>query len=118
MKIGILTFTGTQSHGACLQAYALRTKVAELCGEAAVIPYRCAAIEAENEAKRPKNARGLKKKIGATLRYPVILRRWRKFRSFEERCLGLPAKPVPSAAAFEGYGRIIVGSDQLSIVAM
>ena len=28
--IGILTFIGTQSHGACLQAYALKEKITEI----------------------------------------------------------------------------------------
>ena len=39
--IGILTFIGTQSHGACLQAYALKKKITGLGYEVSIIPYQC-----------------------------------------------------------------------------
>ena len=37
MKIGILTYIGTQSHGCCLQAYALRNLLIERNVDAEVI---------------------------------------------------------------------------------
>ena len=51
--IGILTFVGTQSHGACLQAYALKRKITELGYEARIIPYQCPELKKEMDKRLP-----------------------------------------------------------------
>ena len=51
--IGILTFIGTQSHGACLQAYALKKKITGLGYEVSIIPYQCPELKREMDKRLP-----------------------------------------------------------------
>lgn len=109
--IGILTFVGTQSHGACLQAYALRRKITELGYEARIIPYQCTELKKEMDKRLPSARGSLKKRAGALMRYPVIRDRYRKFAAFEREYLGV--EKLTPAVDFSEYDRIIAGSDQI-----
>ena len=109
--IGILTFIGTQSHGACLQAYALQRKIKEMGYEARIIPYQCSELKKEMDKRLPSAGGSLKKRAGALIRYPVIRDRYRKFSAFERKYLGI--EKLTSAIDFSEYNRIIAGSDQI-----
>ncbi len=109
--IGILTFIGTQSHGACLQAYALKKKIAELGYEVSIIPYECKKLKWEMEKRLPTCSGSLKNRVGRLIRYPVILNRYEKFKSFEKEFL-CPDE-LSSTIDFSKYSRIIAGSDQI-----
>lgn len=109
--IGIITFVGTQSHGACLQAYALKKKITDMGYEAAIIPYQCAELKKEMDKRLPSAKGSLKKRAGAMVRYPVIRERYRKFAAFERDYLGVGA--LSPSVDFSRYDRIIAGSDQI-----
>ena len=109
--IGILTFIGTQSHGACLQAYALHRKITEMGYEARIIPYQCLELKKEMDKRLPSAGGSLKKRTGALIRYPVIRDRYRKFAAFEREYLGI--EKLTPAIDFSEYDRIIAGSDQI-----
>lgn len=112
MKIGILTFVGTQSHGACLQAYALKEAVKELGGDADIINYHCAKIDAVKTDKLILKGKSLKKKAGTFLKRPVYRKRFEKFEKFESKMLKL-GQVVTREKMGSLYDRIIVGSDQV-----
>lgn len=109
--IGILTFIGTQSHGACLQAYALKEKITELGYEAVIIPYQCPELKREMDKRLPTARGNLKKRIGNLVRYPIVGSRYRKFRAFEKKYL-CPGE-LSNTIDFSKYNRIIAGSDQI-----
>lgn len=109
--IGILTFIGTQSHGACLQAYALKRKIAELGFEVSIIPYQCPELKREMDKRLPTSKGSLKSRVGKLIRYPVIRDRYSKFQSFEREYLCSDA--LVSTIDFSAYHRIIAGSDQI-----
>ena len=109
--IGILTFVGTQSHGACLQAYALKRKITELGYEARIIPYQCPELKKEMDKRLPSAGGSLKKRAGTIARYPVIRDRYRKFAAFESQYLGV--EKLTPEIDFSEYDRIIAGSDQI-----
>lgn len=112
MKIGILTFVGTQSHGACWQAYALKKTIEHLGHEAEIINYHCAKIDAVKTDKYPSRASGIKKKVAACLKYPIYRSRFHKFEQFEKDMLHLGTE-VTADQIEQGHDRIIVGSDQV-----
>lgn len=111
MKIGILTFVGTQSHGACWQAYALKRTVERLGHEAEIINYHCDKIDAVKADKYPSHAKGIKK-IGAYLKYPIYRSRFDKFELFEQNMLQLSSEMTADQIE-QAYDRVIVGSDQI-----
>lgn len=55
-----MTFVGTQSHGACLQAYALQRKIRELGFDARIIPYQCRELKKEMDKRLPTAGEALK----------------------------------------------------------
>lgn len=112
MKIGILTFVGTQSHGACLQAYALKEAIKELGGDADVINYHCAKIDAVKTDKLILKGKSIKKRVGTILKRPIYKKRFGKFEAFETEFLGL-GQTVTKEEMGSLYERIIVGSDQI-----
>lgn len=109
--IGILTFVGTQSHGACLQAYALQRKITEMGYEARIIPYQCTELKKEMDKRLPSAGGSLKKRAGVLVRYPVIRDRYRKFAAFEKQYLGI--EELAPSIDFSEFDRIIAGSDQI-----
>ena len=109
--IGIITFVGTQSHGACLQAYALQRKIRELGFDARIIPYQCRELKKEMDKRLPTAGGSLKKRAGLLARYPVIRDRYRKFAAFESQYLGV--EKLTPEIDFSEYDRIIAGSDQI-----
>ena len=109
--IGILTFVGTQSHGACLQAYALQRKITEMGYEARIIPYQCTELKKEMDKRLPSAGGSLKKRAGVLARYPVIRDRYRKFAAFEKQYLGI--EELAPSIDFSEFDRIIAGSDQI-----
>ncbi|MCD8012437.1 MAG: polysaccharide pyruvyl transferase family protein [Lachnospiraceae bacterium] len=109
--IGILTFVGTQSQGACLQAYALKKKIEGLGYETELINYECPAIRTQWTDKKPSSAKSLKRFVGSCIRYPVILRRHSKFRNFETSYLNI--HNYAFGIDYGKYEKIIVGSDQV-----
>lgn len=112
MKIGILTFVGTQSHGACLQAYALKEAARELGSEVDIINYHCEKIDSVKNEKFILKGKSLKKHIGVILKRPIYRNRFSKFEEFEKKMLGL--ERIVTREEMDGlYDRIIVGSDQI-----
>ena len=109
--IGILTFVGTQSHGACLQAFALKNKILKLGCDVEIINYECSEIKKQWLKKKPQNAHNAKKFCGALIRYPIIKKRYHKFRKFEACHLGI--QDLVPYIDDKKYDRIIVGSDQV-----
>lgn len=113
MKVGILTYIGTQSHGCCLQAYALKSLLEAQGVDAEIVNYHCREIDwAVKGCKLPKNRKGIKKKIGSALRLPILSKRWDKFKAFETEYLGInyPEFKVDNP---ERYDYFVVGSDQV-----
>ena len=109
--IGILTFIGTQSHGACWQAFALKTELKELGYETEIIDYIAPGIKQAKENKYPKNNKNWKKKLGAIKRLPVLKQRWKKFDEFEKQYLEINVRK--EYLDTEKYDAVIVGSDQV-----
>ena len=109
--IGILTFIGTQSHGACLQAYALKKKITGLGYEVSIIPYQCPELKREMDKRLPTSGGNLKNRIGNLIRYPIVGSRYRKFRAFEK--MYLCSSELSNTIDFSKYNRIIAGSDQI-----
>lgn len=109
--LGILTFLGTQSHGACLQAYALKHRISELGYEVELINYECAEIKKSMDKRKPSNAKSLKSFLGALKRYPYIKKRYKKFEDYRKEKLGVES--LSSNIDWNDYDGIVVGSDQI-----
>ncbi len=111
MKIGILTFIGTQSHGACLQAYALKECLNKFGYEVEIINYVSSGIVENRNKLIPWKAKGLKRKLGALKNYPIVNKRIKKFLSFEKKYLKISKYNNTIDAVL--YDAIICGSDQV-----
>lgn len=108
MKIGILTFPGSPSHGASLQMYALYNVLKNMEIDIEVINY---IPESVNHKNRP--PKKIKDKIAS-----VFLENSEKaFENFENKIDVYPSKPLTSTKELkkytQKYDKIIVGSDQV-----
>ena len=113
MKIGIMTFPNSWSHGASLQMYALFSKLKSMGHDVEVINYF-------NEyALRPeKQKKDIRSMAKAVLQNVLHADKKRKFRRFEQRTVVLyPEKPIFDAVKLaslgERYDYVICGSDQV-----
>ncbi len=109
--IGILTFIGTQSHGACLQAYALKETVSSLGTDAEIINYISPEMKRVRDSRLPRPGSGIKKFLSDVKRYPFVKKRYKEFSAFERNYLGI--SDYKTTLDCSGFDRIIVGSDQV-----
>ena len=117
MKVGILTFHRALNYGAVLQAYALKTVIAEKGHNAEVVDYRNEVIESLYDYPGFFKHKGLKNKI----KYLVYSRKERlqraRFEEFRKNYLGLVDSRIYTkdniSEANKNYDTFLVGSDQV-----
>lgn len=115
MRVGLLSFPNSYSHGAALQMYALYRTVEELGYNPEIINYCNPYMKNrlfDNDRKSP-----LKRKAKNLAAKMIHLRRERGFRSFEKRMKFYPAATVGQSAQLKAisnrYDKMICGSDQV-----
>lgn len=109
--IGILTFVGTQSHGACLQAYALKTVMEQNNYLVEIINYKCPQIAKEMTDRLKLKKYDPKSLATWTIRSYFIRNRYRKFGSFNKMFLGIDG--LSDTIEYSKYNNIVIGSDQV-----
>lgn len=112
MKVGIMTFPNSRSHGAALQMYGLYLAVGELGYEAQIINYHNSYMKAERHSSR-----GARSGIRSWAKQLLHYRQFSGFRRFEKRMVLEPKNPIQSPEALrtmsDEYGCVICGSDQV-----
>lgn len=109
--IGILTFVGTQSHGAALQAYALKRAIADLGYDVEIINYISPEMKKTMESRLLTTNKGVKKLLGSVKRYPIVKKRYTLFENFDKEYLGISS--YADSIDYDKYELIVVGSDQV-----
>ena len=115
MKAGILTFSNALNPGAVLQAFSLYSALEEAGHEAALIDYRCPAIEAMH-APRPvfKAGTPLKARVYNIFYNTVFLPRRLRYRNFIKRMRQVGPYTKKTIAQLDGKEDLfITGSDQV-----
>lgn len=113
MKIGILTFPGSPSHGASLQMYALYQTLFEMKQDVEIIHYIPDTVNHRRVRTKP----SIKKCI-LTLAIRLLVKSNKPhFKRFEGQMALYPDAPIRTteqlAEVLQRYDRIIVGSDQV-----
>lgn len=117
MKVGILTFPNSQSHGATLQMYALYKTVCKIGCDTEVINYFNSYMKAEKHVRRGRN-NSVKYKIKNKFRQILHYKNRLAFRSFEKNNIkAYPEKPIVKKEDLkklsDRYDAVICGSDQV-----
>ncbi|MBQ2715052.1 MAG: polysaccharide pyruvyl transferase family protein [Clostridia bacterium] len=111
MKIGILTFPNSPSHGASLQMFALYKTLKKRGYDVEIINYLPSTVI----HKRAKSAQ--KKNIKSIVTSMFVKSSAPAFKKFEEKTIKYPTTPIETTGQMEElaqrYDRIIVGSDQV-----
>lgn len=114
MKVGILTFTGTNNYGAALQAYALNRKIRDMGYDCETLQYDCKSILQRERPKAFSEVKGVKRKLVWLLMAPGQKKKYRSVNGF------LAANAAVSCARYSRdniadanavYDKFIVGSD-------
>lgn len=114
MKVGILTFPNSVSHGATLQMYALYRTVRQMNAEAEVINYHNAHMRQE----RFGGIGSKQNRIKLQIRKAIHHKQYKAFKKFEKEMLNrYPEQLFTDVAAFQNiadrYDCVICGSDQV-----
>jgi len=117
MKVGILTFPNSTSHGASLQMYALYRAVAEAGCEVEIINYFNSYMKAQKHLDRIRGAIFLEQLLRVNAARLIHRRKYREFAAFEKAMTKYPPRPVSSSEPLiqigERYDAVICGSDQV-----
>ncbi len=112
MKIGILTFPGSPSHGAALQMCALYRTLREMGQDVEIINYIPGHVIHKQHKKR-----SLRRKVMSLFIKVFVKSSAPAFAAFEASLVKYPAEPIGTTEEMQAiaarYDRIIVGSDQV-----
>lgn len=114
VKVGILTFIGTNNYGAALQAYALNRKICDMGYDCHTLQYYCDRILERELPPKVTEVKGLKRKLVYALATPGMRKKHRALRRFLERNTVLSQQEYRRkdiSATNDIYDKFIVGSD-------
>lgn len=118
MKVGIMTFPHSVSHGCVLQMYALQQTVTKLGHEVEVIHYQNEYMRQEKHVARSAGKPSAREKVKKIARKLLHLPLYRAFEKFEKcHILRYPQKPFDDRKMLETmdqrYDAVVCGSDQV-----
>lgn len=117
MRIGILTFPNSTSHGASLQMYALYRTTADMGYDVEIMNYHNAYMKSNLHCARMQKQSKPVRAIKLKLNQLIHCRQYMGFRRFESRMTKFPEKPVSDKTRLpeigSRYGAVICGSDQV-----
>ena len=114
VKVGILTFIGTNNYGAVLQAYALNRKIRDMGYDCETIRYYCDRIVQKESPPRLADVKGLKEKLAYWLANPGLRRKYREMQAFLAKNAPVSRDTYSRKNIAETdsiYDKFIVGSD-------
>lgn len=111
-KVGIITFHNARNYGATLQAYALQTKMSEICNEAEILDYENPVIKKSLKLWCPKD-KSFKSFIKALLGIFFRFKKKVAFNKFEKSHLCLSKLANEKIIKNNQYDILITGSDQI-----
>lgn len=117
MKVGIVTFPNSVSHGAALQMYALARWVRELGYDAEIINYLNLYMKSESHGTKTGRGSSAKRWLRYHAKRIMHHRQYAGFRRFEQEMTRYPGKPLGTPEELktlsDRYDCVICGSDQV-----
>ena len=117
MKIGILTFPNSTSHGATLQMFALYNTTAAMGYDVEIINYHNAYMKSYQHYEKMQKKSRLERAAKLAMHHLIHSRMYAGFRKFEKNMVLYPRKAVSDKALLPAigkrYGAAICGSDQV-----
>lgn len=114
MKVAIMSFPGSPSHGASLQMYALYKTIQRMGHESVILNYMPAKLYQQYQGVGKEN---VKSRITKNISRMLMPSSAKAFQAFERNLQKIPEEvltdPAKLAAVTEDCDRIIVGSDQV-----
>lgn len=117
MKIGILTFPNSTSHGATLQMFALYNTAAAMGYDPEIINYHNNYMKSYQHYTNSQKQSSLKRTAKLAMHHLIHCRMYSGFRKFEKNMMLYPRKTVSDKDLLPEIGRrydaVICGSDQV-----
>lgn len=117
MKVGIVTFPNSVSHGAALQMYALARWVRELGHDAEIVNYHNLYMKSESYGTKTGRGSSVKRGLLCHAKRVIHHRQYAGFRRFEKVMKRYPGKALHTSGELKKlsgrYDCVICGSDQV-----